>query len=128
MHRNAPVVELALLNMRIGNHVRVTKQVTERGLQAIVPAMQRASCVSIRFSSCVHLTDVGLQNVGLALQQATIVSLNFKFCNQINDAGLQAIGSALQHAISVSFNFSFAVTSLTQGCKISGLHCSRQQM
>ncbi len=105
MYRIATVVELALLNMRVGNQVRVSPQVTDGGLQPIVDAMQRAKCVGLNFSRCKHISDVGLRALAAALQHATSVSFNSCGCVRITDVGLQAIGRSLQQVTTLSLDF-----------------------
>ena len=118
MYRIATVVELAFFNMRVGNQLRVSQQVTDAGLHPVVDAMQRAKCVGLNFSRCKHISDVGLRALAAALQHATSVSFNSCGCVRITDVGLQAIGRSLQQVTTLSLDFFDCMTSPMQRFKL----------
>ncbi len=106
MYRIATVVELALFNMRVGNQLRVSQQVTDAGLHPVVDAMQRAKCVGLNFSPCKHISDVGLRALAAALQHATSVSFN-------------SLGVAEAMLVSMAL----VVAQVMQGCRVSDPDC-----
>ena len=91
--------------MRVGQPIRVYKQVVAAEITAIAAVLEQATSVNLDFSACDGIMDVGLHVIAAAMLGATIVNLDFSQRDGITDVGFQAIAVALQRATFVNLDF-----------------------
>ena len=63
LHEEDVILKHILLRMRVGQPIRVYKQVVAAEITAIAAVLQRATSVNLDFSGCDGITDVGLQAI-----------------------------------------------------------------